>query len=468
MRDVLKGLTLAAVIVGASAAPAAAQQKAWGFGVHGSYLRPGELAEMEPSDDDLKLDNGWSIGGGLESWFGSRRVGLRLDGSWTKEGYVMTFGEHTIDAIDPDEREVMEGIDVNTFFADASLMLRLLRPAVDRRFAPFFTVGTGLVHWRNNIDDDYDFDGDGDIDADNDVGDISFGPADAYLEAGNHSEWALTGGLGADIFFTESVALRLEAKDYWTSDSPWLRLSNMNDQHEGGHNVMWTAGLQFNFGGARVAEPGFVAAPPPPAPTPVAPAPATERVSMCVIGTDGRPQRVDATRYLESGEVFVTRNGREVAFREAYPVSEPQYVRGAPWYIANRPLVLAMGHGDTGGDVDDELDDAIENQAELPADRLEFVRFGTTGPLPMGDVLYIGSIDGTPLYATRSDIGGLLPELEQRLAGTRDLDEVLDDEEFADRFVNEIETFYLAVEPGSADCVFQPVSSTRVIRRTNG
>jgi hypothetical protein len=130
--------------------------------------------------------------------------------------------------------------------------------------------------------------------------------------------------------------------------------------------------------------------------------------------------------------------------------------------------VVALNTGDMAGDVDDELDDAIENQDELPADRLEFVRFGTTGPLPIGEVLYIGSIDGTALYATRSDIGGLLPELESRLSTTRDLGAVLDDEEFADRFANEIETFYLAVEPGSASCVFQPVSSTRVVRRTNG
>ena len=141
---------------------------------------------------------------------------------------------------------------------------------------------------------------------------------------------------------------------------------------------------------------------------------------------------------------------------------------GRATVTSDEPLVVALNTDDMGGDVDDEIDDAIENQDQLPADRLEFVKFGSTGPLPMGDVLYIGSMDGTALYATRADIGDLLPELERRLTGTRDLDEVLDDEEFADRFVNEIETFYLAVEPGSADCVFQPVSSTRVVRRTNG
>ena len=80
----------------------------------------------------------------------------------------------------------------------------------------------------------------------------------------------------------------------------------------------------------------------------------------------------------------------------------------------------------------------------------------------------MGSIDGTPLYAKISDVGDLRTELNDRLRTTTDLDDILDDEGFADRFVNEIETFYLAVEPGTTDCVFQPVSSTRVVRRTNG
>jgi hypothetical protein len=459
MSNVLKSLTLAAALAGAFAAPAAAQQKSWGFGLHGSWQSSGELAEAEPSDTDLKLEDGWTVGGGLEWWFGSRRVGLRLDGAYTQRPWMLEFGEDS--GFPQDERdEATASLDqfgeLDTWFADASLMLRLLQPTVDRRFAPFVSVGTGLIHW----------------DHEGENADLELDAADAYIYGEDQTEWALTGSIGTDIFFTESVALRLEAKDYWNSDSPYLVLSDQERDHEGGHNVQLRAGLQFNFGGARVVEPGFVAAPPPaPAPAPVvaAPAPpATERVTMCVVGDDGRLQTVDATRYLESGQIFVTRNGREVAFTTAYPITEPRYVRGAPWYIANQPLVVALNFDDMGGDVDDELDDAIENQDELPADRLEFVRFGSTGPLPMGDVLYIGSMDGTALYATRADIGSLLPELEQRLTGNRDLDDVLDDEEFADRFVNEIENFYLAVEPGSASCVFQPVSSTRVVRRTNG
>ena len=463
MKTLLKTAGGAALAAALLAAPAEAQQKAWGFGIHTGWTDNGRLAETDLQDRHLKLDNGWHVGGDLEWWFGSRRWGFRTEGTWMKQPFIIDREPDAANPTNPEvpedeEQEVLQGFTgVNTIFADANLMLRLLEPTVDRRFAPFLSLGTGFIRW------DYDSDRENDP--------REFEPVDAYIYGDSQTEWAVTGGIGADFFLSESVALRLEAKDYWHTDSPILKLSDMDRDHKGGHNFLYRAGLHFNFGGARVEEPGFVALPEPePEPEPMPePEPATERVTMCVVSPEGRLQTVQGTRYLESGEIYVTRNGQEVLFSTAYPVVEPYYVRGAPWYIANEPLMVALGTDDMGGDVDDELDDAVEDMEDLSdADRVEFVRFGTTGPLPMGEVLYVGSIDGTPLYATRSDIGSLLPELERRLSTTRDLDEVLEDEAFADRFVNEIETFYLAVEPGSAECIFQPVSSTRVIRRTNG
>jgi opacity protein-like surface antigen len=268
MKTVLKGLTMAA-LVAAVATPVEAQQKSWGFGLFGSWVSTGELAEAEPSDNDLKLDDDWSAGADLEWWFGARRVGLRFEGSYMQSGYVLTQGETDItdddDILDPEDQDVLQNLsEVETWFADANLMLRLFPTDADRRFAPFVSAGTGLIHWDHEGDDV----------------DVEFDPADAYIYGEDQTEWALTFGLGADIFFTESVALRLEAKDYWNSDSPYLKLSDMERDHEGGHNVMWRAGLQFNFGGARVEEPGFVQAPAPAPPVVAAPAPpATERVT---------------------------------------------------------------------------------------------------------------------------------------------------------------------------------------------
>ena len=463
MKTVLKGLTMAA-LVAVVATPAAAQQKSWGFGIHTGWTDNGRLAESTVQDRHLKLDNGWNLGGDLEWWFGSRRIGLRTEATWMKQPFILDrepdAANPTNPAIDPDEeQEVLQGFTgVNAIFADADLMIRLLPTTVDRKFAPFINLGTGFVRW------DYDSDRENDP--------RSFEPADAYIYGDNQSEWAVTGGIGADLFFSPSVALRLEAKDYWHTDSPILKLSDMERDHKGGHNFLYRAGLVFSFGGARVEEPGFVEAPPPPpppAPAPVvAAAPATERVAMCVVDASGRLQSVDATRYIETGQIYVTRNGQEVAFSTVYPVTEPLYIRSAPWYVASRPLILDLDEDDMGGDLDDEIKDAVEDQANLPANRVEFVNFGSRGPIVMGDVMYVGSIEGTPLYAKISDVGALRTELNDRLRTTTDLDDILDDEEFADRFVNEIETFYLTVEPSARECIFQPVSSTRVVRRTNG
>ena len=109
MKTVLKGLTMAALLA-VVATPAQAQQKSWGFGFVGSWISTGSLAEAEPSDNDLKLDDGWSGGGSLEKWFGSRRVGLRLEGNYFKQPFILTRGETEItdnDVLDPEEQEVM-------------------------------------------------------------------------------------------------------------------------------------------------------------------------------------------------------------------------------------------------------------------------------------------------------------------------------------------------------------------------
>jgi hypothetical protein len=250
---------------------------------------------------------------------------------------------------------------VDTWFGDAALMLRLLKPSTDNRFAPFLSLGGGFIRW--------DHEGEGDLAVDE---------ADTYIQGDDQSEWALSGSLGADFFVTDNLALRAELKDYWNKSSPYTFASNQTDHQEGAHNQIASLGLQFMFGGNRAEEPGFISAAPEPepvvvvAPEPepvVAAAPTTEDVSMCVVDQTGRLELVRGTRNLTSGDVYVSRDGRDVLYSNLYPVSAPVYVKGAPWYVAAQPLVLDLKADDMGGDVDDELDDAAEN-------RVEFVNFG--------------------------------------------------------------------------------------------
>lgn len=466
MKTVLKGLTTAALMAAVMAVPAGAQQKSWGFGVNGAYFKSGTLAKG-PTDTRLQLDNKRSIGFNLEIWPGSGRVGIRADATKTNSPWILENHKNPSSAALARDQATLQAAvrNVDVWLADADLMIRLFRPTVDRRFAPFVSVGGGFVRWDHQQIKSG---------ANPATLDLQVREPDAQIYGKKQSEPAIKASIGTDFFLTDNVALRLEAKDYYNWSSPYIQLSDLSGDkphHGGTHNLLYSAGLAFLFGGG-VEEPGFIAAAPAPAPVVVAappppppPAPTTESVSMCVVDQNGRLSMVTGTRRFSNNQIYVTRNGTDVLFSTAYPVSEPHYIKGAPWYVAARPLVLNLDANDMGGDVDDELDDAAE---KLPENRMEFVNFGATQPLPMGDVLYVGTIDGTPLYAKRSDIGGLLPDLEAKLRVTTDLDDVLDDKAFATRFATEIETFYTVVEPGSSNCVFQPMSSTHVVRRTRG
>ena len=457
MKTVLRSLMVAGMTAAFAAAPAAAQQKAWGFGFHGAYFQSGSLAKSSATDTELELDHRAAYGGGLEWWFGSRRVGFRTEATATKANFVLETDAGDNTTADAALLTPING--VNTILANASLMFRFLQPAVDRKFAPFISIGGGMVRW------DHDNDG-------VQPQDVRVPSADVQIFGNAQTEAALFGSLGTDIFFTPSIALRLEAKDYWNPRSPYIELSEIaatsGDRHQvGGQNLLWTGGLQFFFGGERVSEPGFISVAPEPEPAPVVvqapppppPAPTTESVNMCYVDQSGRLQTVSATRNLSNNNIYVTRNGSEVAFTTAYPTSEPYYIKGSSWYVSSRPLIVSLEKNDTGADVDYTVN--------MPANRIEFVNFGSSQPMAASDLYYVGSVKGTPVYARTSDIGAFQSDLDARMRTTTDLNRMLEDQAFADRYVNEIQTFYMPVEPGT-DCVFQPVSSTHVVRRTRG
>jgi opacity protein-like surface antigen len=455
MKTVHKGVMAAGLMAAFIAAPAAAQQKAFGFGVHGAWFQSGQLAENGATELDLDNNDAW--GGGLEWWFGSRRVGLRADMTHTDSPFQLEFDSPIDDDIDNDgildedpQTELQGFGTVDTWMANANLMIRLLSPSEDRVFSPFVSIGGGFVRWDTENET---------------VTDLRLETVDAQIYQEAQSEGAVFGSIGTDIFFTDNVALRLEAQDYWNPDSPYLVLSTLDgdrDHHGGGHNLLWTAGLQFMFGGG-VEEPGFISVAPEPEPAPAPappPAPTTETVAMCYVDQSGRLQTVSATRNLSDGSIYVTRNGQDVMFTNAYPASEPYYVRSAQWYVASRPLIIDLSDGTTVMTADADV--------TLPANRIEFVNFGSTQPITSADLVYVGSVDGTPFYARRTDVGAFQTDLDARMRISSDLGDMLEDAAFADRFVNEIQTFYVPVEPARGDCVFQPVTSTHIVRRTRG
>jgi hypothetical protein len=273
------------------------------------------------------------------------------------------------------------------------------------------------------------------------------------------SELAIVPGAAIDYFLSPSVALRLEAKDYWTNDSPYVRLSTGED-HDGGHNLQFNGGLAFYFGGRRVAEPGFVSQepvivtpPPAPAPPPPPPPPAEEMVTMCIVDPNGFSVRtIEAISIPSENRIYVNRNGQRVLFSTAYPATGPIYVRNATWYMNDQPLVVNLETGNV----------------TVPADqrnRLELVTFGSAGTRNAADLVFIGTVNGTPIYANRTDVAPFRTRLDAQLATSTDLGTIMRADADLAREIGAVDSYYVAVEP---NCVFQPVSVTHFVRRTRG
>jgi opacity protein-like surface antigen len=442
MNKIMKRLTLSAAVLALAALPAQAQT-GWGsLGIHAGWMSPAHHARGPQTN--MGFDETVGIGGDLDFWFGeSRRWGLGLAGTYSGwNEWDTDFGGDF-------------GHPVDYLHYDASLQFRLAAPTFDTRILPFLSLGIGGVTTNPDDDPDSPFPSDPGLCANGGGATCQFIPADVTLTQNTHTQLAAVGGIGLDWFLSPNVAVRLEAKDYWTDRSPY-RMTSTGEYHDGGHNIQLNGGLAMYLGRARVEEPGFVREEPiivTPEPEPAPPpAPVEEAVTMCVVESDGFQLRtIEAIRVPSENRVYVMRNGQRVAFETAHPATSPVYVRNATWYMADQPLTLNL-----------ETDTRV---AAADRNRIELVLFGSPAQRSASDVVFVGTIDGTPVYANRTDVAPFRTRLESQFTTTRDLATILRaDAELAREF-GEVDTYYVAVEP---NCVFRPVSVTHFVRRTRG
>jgi hypothetical protein len=452
----LKRLSVAAALVAATAFPVesrAQSQAGWGsLGIHTGWMNPAQHA-VGPTEE-LGFDETLGIGGSLDFWFGnSRRWGLGLEGTWSN------WGEWDPDGMDD------FGYRVQFATYDASLQFRLATPTATTRLLPSLSLGIGGVTANPDDDPQNPFPpgictGGPGVNAEGRAT-CAYTPADVMLTTDLSSELAIVPGAALDFFLSPSVALHMEAKDYYTNDSPYVRLSN-GETHEGGHNWQFTGGLAFYWGGRRVAEPGFVSqepvviTPPPapaPAPPPPPPPPAEEMVTMCIVDPNGFSVRtIEAISVPSENRVYVNRNGERVLFSTAYPASGPIYVRSATWYVNDQPFIVSLETGNV-------------TVAPDQRNRLELVKFGSVGTRSAADLVFIGTIDGTPVYANRADVAPFRTRLDAALITSKDLGTIMRADAELAREIGAVDSYYVAVEP---NCVFQPVSVTHFVRRTRG
>jgi hypothetical protein len=119
--------------------------------------------------------------------------------------------------------------------------------------------------------------------------------------------------------------------------------------------------------------------------------------------------------------------------------------------MADQPLVVNL-------DTDTRVAAADRN-------RIELVLFGGPAQRSAADLAFVGTIDGTPIYANRNDVAPFRSRLEAQLTSTTDIATILRADQQLARDFGGVSSYYVAVEP---NCVFQPMSVTHFVRRTRG
>jgi len=210
-RAVLASVSLLAV----AAAPAAAQDHTTAAGYGGGFVTFGAL-NPGAAGAELMMDAGWVVTAFGETWHSARgRVGARLNGAFTQRPLQVAG----------------EAREINTWMADASLMLRLLPPRAGSGVAPFLSAGGGLIHYG-----------------------LGTGAPVTYAEQGvvyrgdDQLQWTAVGGVGIDVvpggfrLGGTPLGLRIEVADHVTLRSPFRGLED--DANLGPiHNIRFGASL---------------------------------------------------------------------------------------------------------------------------------------------------------------------------------------------------------------------------------
>lgn len=173
------------------AAPLTAQDHAGSIGYGGGGIW---FSDFNAGGDRVRLalETGWVVNAHFEEWFGSRRVGLRLNGAFSQRALD---GSEPVDAVD-------------MWLGGGDVMLRLLSARPSRTFSPFVALGGGMV--RYNLGSAA----------------LRFIEEGAVSTGGAHLSATVSAGFGFDLFpqfslFGTRSGIRIEAIDHLALNSPF-------------------------------------------------------------------------------------------------------------------------------------------------------------------------------------------------------------------------------------------------------
>jgi hypothetical protein len=188
-------------------------------GIFFSSMNPDAGLFEGQSAHELKLDPGWLVGVQFEHWFGSGRVGARVNGALTQRPLDLPGVNRSI----------------GVWMADADLMLRLLPARAGHTIVPYLGVGGGLVRYKL---------GRGEF--------LNFATANALYDGDDDPRLAGNAFVGFDILTglrwdgDSPVGFRIEVADHVTLDSPFEEAGG--DRFPSIHNVRIVLGVFSGFG----------------------------------------------------------------------------------------------------------------------------------------------------------------------------------------------------------------------------
>lgn len=416
-----------------AAAPASAQSWRWDLSLGGGYSWFNNQLDAEDAPD---LADGDEIGFGSAPFLGAQltfwatpRFGIRANATYADTDF--------------ESDEITYFDNVNLWTGTGDLLFRFRRPDAEftrMEILPYLALGLG-AKWINVAGE-----GDTCIDTEDDedfecnvfsVGDDDFAMAKKATLAG-------LVGLGADWRFTPRFALRTEIGDrIW--DSPIYALDpgtlETPDEDVGStvHELYGQLGLTFLFGLAR--PPAVAVAPPaPPAPTPV-PEPRRDAISVCVVDpTAPGGLRMQPAYLIEGRDTVVTVGGVDRPLRES--VGNVMVASNADWYVRGQPLTMRIGN-----------------------ENVEFATYGSARVIESDDLAFLGTINGTPVYADRNEVAEVIDELNElnRARAGADLGQILEENRELRDELDDIRVVYVPLY--ATGCVFQGVQRQEEVRK---
>jgi len=400
MKGFGKVATVVALALPMATAPLAAQS--WradaGINVGGSwYSSMLGSDQINDANGNVRFRAGWLTGAQLGFWI-TPRIGIRANGTYTDRS--LKQGNSFMGA----DQELYGHI--NLWSGSGDLLLRLKTPAAEFthvEMLPYIALGVG-AKWHNPAGDAYTVYDPTASESWNGVpftcGATCTGPGTGTGNFFLSEERVILGlvGLGEDVRLAPRIALRLEVGDRMYKPAliavtqtthPGANVQTTSSDTKVSkmvHEIYAQAGLHMLFG---LAAPPVVAvvpapAPPPPPPPVVVPVITTQNVNVCVVDptTSTGLRTVTAVFNTTTNDTTIMVNGQGMKFSQS--LGTVPTATGATWYVQGQPLTVGTGNN-----------------------ALAYVSYGSARNIDAGDLAFVGTINGMPVYANKSDVSSL-------------------------------------------------------------